>query len=247
MHLTQRALHTITFLSLILSISIVLSGCAAMSKKECLTADWQAIGYEQGAQGHNASGFERFRKSCAKHTVTADFNHFLSGHNKGLAHYCTFDNGLALGQKGKTYNTVCPRQTYPSFDEGYRAGIYQYCDYNTGYEKGLGGYDADTTCPAHTFTSYARGYKKGTEKHAVQERIDYLASDLRQIELELEQLKKDIQKTEGILIGENTTAAERKSALDDNRRYKQRYHALDNDYHDLEEEIEDYEREYDRL
>lgn len=243
----KKQSKTIAHLSLYVAIVIALSGCAAMSEKECLTADWQAIGFEEGAKGHDASGFERFRKSCAKHTVTADFNRFLAGHNKGLDQYCTFDSGLALGQQGKTYNTVCSRQTYPSFDDGHRAGVYQYCDYNTGYERGLNGYDANPICPARTFTSYARGYERGAEKYAIQEKIDHLESDLNDIGLKLERIKKEIKKTEDILVGENTTAAARKAALKDNRHYKSRYHTLDNEYHDIEESIEYYEREYESL
>ena len=40
----------------LLLFSLLLAGCAGgMSKKECLYADWRAIGYEDGAQGRDAS------------------------------------------------------------------------------------------------------------------------------------------------------------------------------------------------
>ena len=47
-----------------------LSGCATMSGDECLTSDWNAIGYEDGARGYTADRIGKHRKACAKHGVS---------------------------------------------------------------------------------------------------------------------------------------------------------------------------------
>ena len=50
-----------------------LSGCATMSGDECMTSDWSAIGYEDGARGYTTDRLASHRKACAKHGVTPDF------------------------------------------------------------------------------------------------------------------------------------------------------------------------------
>ena len=50
-----------------------LSGCATMSGDECMTSDWSAIGYEDGANVHTTERLAKHRKACAKHGVTPDF------------------------------------------------------------------------------------------------------------------------------------------------------------------------------
>ena len=37
------------------ALALVLQGCASMSKNECMTADWYAIGYESGIRGQRES------------------------------------------------------------------------------------------------------------------------------------------------------------------------------------------------
>ena len=50
-----------------------LVGCAGMSASECQLADWEAVGYEDGARGSSSDQFGTHRKNCAKHDVAPDF------------------------------------------------------------------------------------------------------------------------------------------------------------------------------
>ncbi|MGH6918698.1 MAG: DUF2799 domain-containing protein [Geminicoccaceae bacterium] len=87
---------------------LALGGCAGMGSDECRTADWRAIGYEDGIQGKSAAYFGARRKDCAGHGVTADFDAYLAGRAEGVAHFCRPQNGYHLGAKGQPDPGVCP-------------------------------------------------------------------------------------------------------------------------------------------
>ncbi|MDP3740581.1 MAG: DUF2799 domain-containing protein [Hyphomonadaceae bacterium] len=103
-----------------------LAGCASMSKSECVYADWRAIGYEDGANGHTASVISSRRQACAKAGVTPDMDAYLAGRDAGLAEYCTPANGFSTGESGYSYNGVCGRHDEASFLEQHRLGARLY-------------------------------------------------------------------------------------------------------------------------
>lgn len=104
-----------------------LAGCAGMGADECRTADWHAIGYEDGARGQAPEFFGERRKDCAEHGITADFAAYRAGRSEGLAHYCRPHNGYQLGTRGSRYAGICPAELEGPFlvayDEGY--GLYE--------------------------------------------------------------------------------------------------------------------------
>ena len=106
---------------------LILGGCASMSSEECLTADWRAIGYEDGALGQNPDYFGERRKACAEHGVTADFDAYLVGRAEGLTYFCRPPNGYRLGVRGYNYSGVCPVELEDAFlaahADGY--GLYE--------------------------------------------------------------------------------------------------------------------------
>ena len=116
----RRMALTIIFL-------LALGGCAGMDAEECRTADWRAIGYEDGVQGQSAAYFGTRRKACAEHGVTADFDAYLAGRAAGVAHFCRPQNGYHLGVQGQPYAGVCPAELEPAFlaahGDGY--GLYE--------------------------------------------------------------------------------------------------------------------------
>jgi Protein of unknown function (DUF2799) len=85
-----------------------LGGCAGMDADECRTADWRAVGYEDGVEGKSAAYFGTRRKACAEHGVQADFDAYLAGRAEGVAHFCRPQNGYHLGTQGHRDPGVCP-------------------------------------------------------------------------------------------------------------------------------------------
>lgn len=111
---------------LIAAASCLLAGCASMSRNECLYADWQAIGFEDGAAGASASAVSSRRQACAKAGVTPDMAAYLTGRDQGLVEYCTPANGFSAGESGASYSGVCARHDEASFLDQYRAGAHLF-------------------------------------------------------------------------------------------------------------------------
>jgi hypothetical protein len=103
-----------------------LSGCATMSGDECMTSDWSAIGYEDGARGYTTDRLANHRKACAKHGVTPDFAAYQSGRDQGLVEYCQPSRGFNVGSNGGRYNGVCSVNLEADFLDAYNAGHHLY-------------------------------------------------------------------------------------------------------------------------
>lgn len=101
---------------------LFLSGCASMDKSECLTADWQTIGFEDGVAGENVGNIAEYRKDCAKHGVRPDLSEYQLGHANGAKLFCTLRNGFTRGNEGKGYNRSCPESLEDAFLAGYKDG-----------------------------------------------------------------------------------------------------------------------------
>lgn len=101
---------------------LLLSGCATLNKEECFSADWQMIGYEDGARGHKISRIGLHRQACSKHGVSPDFDLYELGHQQGLKEWCTSRNAYKLGLSGARYNGVCMDMSESAFLSAYNQG-----------------------------------------------------------------------------------------------------------------------------
>ena len=108
-------------LPLVLAAAL-LSGCASMSEKECLTVDWREQGQRDGQNGYPLSRIEEHREACAKVRVAPDLAAYRAGRDVGIQQYCTRSNGIEQGRHGRSYRNACPAQLEPAFLEGHRAG-----------------------------------------------------------------------------------------------------------------------------
>lgn len=117
----------------------LLSGCAGISKEECLYADWNAVGYEDGAAGRPVSAISPRRAACAKKArMTVDMAAYRAGREEGLEVYCQPSNGYAAGANGAGYYGVCPGPREAEFMSAYEAGRHLYL-----LERAVAGYAAD--------------------------------------------------------------------------------------------------------
>lgn len=107
-------------------VAIGVSGCATMSAEECQTANWQAIGHEDGSQGLESTQFAKHRKACAEHGVQANFAQYKQGYEGGVRLYCTPERGYSLGKDNNPLPTICPNDLAPNVDRGYRLGQELY-------------------------------------------------------------------------------------------------------------------------
>ncbi len=107
-------------------ILLVVSSCATMNKSECLQADWQVIGLEDGAQGRALSYIGTRRKACAEHGVAPNLEQYKIGREAGLKQYCTYKNGYRHGRSGYSYSEVCQRELRGPYSGGFDRGRVIY-------------------------------------------------------------------------------------------------------------------------
>lgn len=111
---------------LLLSV-LLMSACATtrtLNVKDCTTADWQAVGYQDGIRGASSQVILRHTQTC-QGQATPNRQLWETGRQQGLAEYCTPANAYDLGRMGRTLTGVCEH----NLDELHRAnmmGLQQY-------------------------------------------------------------------------------------------------------------------------
>jgi hypothetical protein len=109
-------------LPILLLSSLLLSGCATLSKNECLTANWASIGYEDGLQGQARDRIGSHRRACADYGIDPNLEEYQLGYNQGLEIFCTPQNGFLKGKSGYTYTGICTGNLASGFLQGYENG-----------------------------------------------------------------------------------------------------------------------------
>jgi hypothetical protein len=110
------------FLVTALTVLVGASGCATLSKSDCLAGDWARIGRQDGAEGRTRSRFSDHVEACQEYGVGPDRATYESGYREGLVSYCTPENGFDIGRRGRVYENVCPASQEGDFLARYRAG-----------------------------------------------------------------------------------------------------------------------------
>ena len=70
---------------------IALTGCATMSADQCATADWHALGFEDGSKGETLVKAERRGNACADHGYAMNRAVEDKGRHGGLGRYWPSD------------------------------------------------------------------------------------------------------------------------------------------------------------
>jgi hypothetical protein len=105
---------------------VLLNGCATMNESECLTVDWQTVGFEDGVAGYSGDRIGQHRKACAKHGVSPDLVGYQRGREAGLKEYCQPANGFRVGSHGGSYAGICPAELDGAFTSAYESGRQLY-------------------------------------------------------------------------------------------------------------------------
>ena len=101
----------------------MLSGCATMSPEECLQANWEEVGYNDGAAGYPVSRAAEHREACAETGVSVDFELYRHGYMLGLPYYCTRETGFETADHGGEYAAQCASDGFPEYASGYSEGL----------------------------------------------------------------------------------------------------------------------------
>jgi hypothetical protein len=103
-------------------LALLLSGCASISKEECLAGNWEQLGFKDASNGHESSRIGSHIEECGKVGVQIDKNLYTKGYQDGLKVFCTYDRGLQLGKNDGYYREICPAELAGDFRRGYNLG-----------------------------------------------------------------------------------------------------------------------------
>lgn len=224
-------------ITLLFVILLLVTGCAAMNEDDCMLADWQAIGYQTGVQGNGTAVFTQYQKDCSKYQIKADFDAFRLGHQQGVDKYCIVEQGINDGAAGEEYNTLCTRSRYTEYYDGYQIGIAQYCTYENGYNRGKQGVRANSICRKSDFPDYFLGHDKGRKYYEISEKISDLEAGLVGLKKRIEDLDKDIERAEKVIISDTSSQDERRKALDNINSYRATQNRLVKEYYEIKEQL----------
>ena len=108
--------------SVFCTLAFALSGCATMSEAECQAADWEIRGEDDGRAGRPSTTVDDHANACAEYGIVPKVAQYREGWKRGIAVYCTSDNGFRRGVEGDTYQHSCPIETEADFLPAYQAG-----------------------------------------------------------------------------------------------------------------------------
>lgn len=113
---------------LLVVVTVGLSGCASMTKEQCLeasTTSWERIGWVDGRDGYDPDQrLAMHSEACKEVRVIPDRQTYIRGWSSGVVEYCTPDRGYAEGLNGSSGNSrVCPPETRGLFDDNVELGL----------------------------------------------------------------------------------------------------------------------------
>ena len=112
----------IRLLSMALALG-ALSGCASLSKSECLNANWEDIGVRDGANGQPEEYLIQHSTACAKVNVAPDRGAWLHGRDKGLERYCLPHRMFNIGEYGGAFDAgICRNFDQERLVDAYEKG-----------------------------------------------------------------------------------------------------------------------------
>jgi len=178
----------------IIAVMLMVSGCASVSKEDCLVTDWYEIGRMDGRQGKPRTAFQGRAKACLEHGINADRQAYYKGHDQGMRYYCTEQKGFELGQKGLPYHSVCPLHLEPDFRAGYDKGMQLFCSEQKGFDLGHQGQAYRYVCPPEFEPDFRTGWEKGRELYQYESEIAALQKQLENIDRKINKQEKELYK-----------------------------------------------------
>lgn len=202
-----------------------LSGCASISKDECLAGNWQDMGYRDGVNGESRGQLADYANVCAGHGTLVDRSAYLSSYETGLNEYCAPVKALRQGRRGANVPDVCSSR--PDYMAQYDLGVSEYCVPDTGYARGLDGKSENRVCSAPQYESYRAAYYEGLALYdAEQERLraleyehDRLHDRVKETEHEIRDVSRRLE-SGGLSHDEAFRLEKKRARLKERRRYQ---------------------------
>lgn len=98
----------------------------AVGQLACANANWYTAGVTDARDGRAVTLFENHRRSCQPYHPTPNANHYRQGHADGVVQYCSYENGLALGKRGRDLASFCSGSGLRAVQSGHQDGLAEY-------------------------------------------------------------------------------------------------------------------------
>jgi len=109
-------------------LTLLLSGCATLSEKECAAGKWEELGTRDALNGRKLGFLEHHQMTCEAAQSDSAQKLYNTGWEQGNKKFCTAENGYSSGLSGimltghiVTIDT-CDAKLYPEFVEQFRLG-----------------------------------------------------------------------------------------------------------------------------
>lgn len=103
-------------------IPLILVGCSTLKDEDCNNRNWFKQGFSDGERGYSSEMYTTYKKVCEQTEDPQTKKDYSQGYKEGAKKYCTYDKGVLVGQSGRPYPTVCPKEIFPDFNKGYISG-----------------------------------------------------------------------------------------------------------------------------
>ena len=113
--------RSLTRIFVVAALLCGVSGCASLSKSECMNASWEDIGIRDGANGRPEEYLIEHSKACSKVSVSPDRTAWLKGREQGLERFCTPYRAYQAGENGGGFDPGICR----GFDEERLQNAYE--------------------------------------------------------------------------------------------------------------------------
>ena len=93
-----------------------------MTTADCASADWAAIGLEDGRTGARPKLFDQRRDACEDAGASVDLAAYAAARDQGLTIYCAAQGGFNAGKDGAEYSGLCRGDEEMQFLESFALG-----------------------------------------------------------------------------------------------------------------------------
>ncbi len=101
------------------------AGCGGNVKNiQCSGVDWAAEGYKTAVAGESVREFDQYRNRCGDRLEADAMNAYVAGYGKGVAEFCTYDQGYAHGYARQSRRDTCPAELRAEYERGYKFGKF---------------------------------------------------------------------------------------------------------------------------
>jgi hypothetical protein len=157
----------------------ILASCG-LSEKQCVQADWAAVGKNDGTNGRSSDYINNHIKSCAKHDIVANQSLWEKGRKEGLRIYCTPQSAYINGRNGKSLKNVCPSGNLSALKAAHDKGKSYYR-----YDREINDLEHDRSSLRHEIGNL----RKQTASPESAARINQLRSQIFHINMRINHLE----------------------------------------------------------